>query len=123
MVPLWFWNDALTEDELIRQINDFQAHGVYGFMIHPRVGLPRDIGWMSERFLHFMHVAIYEARRRDLLIYLYDEGMYPSGSSSKQGGRFGSGAAGTLPRLPGADDRRGAVPAAGASPGDDHGAS
>ena len=84
VVPLWFWNDALTEDELVRQIDDFQAHGVYGFMIHPRVGLPRDIGWMSERFLHFMHVAIEEARRRGLLVFLYDEGMYPSGASSGQ---------------------------------------
>ena len=62
VVPLWFWNDALTEDELVRQIDDFQAHGVYGFMIHPRVGLPRAIGWMSDRFLHFMHMAIEEAR-------------------------------------------------------------
>ena len=84
VVPLWFWNDALTADDLVRQIDDFQAHGVYGFMIHPRVGLPRDIGWMSERFLHFMHVAIEEARRRGLLVYLYDEGMYPSGASSGQ---------------------------------------
>ena len=73
VVPQWFWNDVLTADELVRQIDDFQAHGVYGFMIHPRVGLPRDIGWMSDRFLHFMHVAIEEARRRDLLVYLYDE--------------------------------------------------
>ena len=84
VVPQWFWNDVLTEDELVRQIDDFQAHGVYGFMIHPRVGLPRDIGWMSDRFLHFMHVAIEEARRRDLLVYLYDEGMYPSGAASGQ---------------------------------------
>ena len=84
VVPLWFWNDALTEDELVRQIDDFQAHGVYGFMIHPRVGLPRAIGWMSDRFLHFMHVAIEEARRRGLLVFLYDEGMYPSGASSGQ---------------------------------------
>jgi len=61
-----------------------EAHGVYGFVIHPRVGLPRELGWMSERLLHFYAVAIEEARRRGMSVVLYDEGMYPSGSSSGQ---------------------------------------
>ena len=82
--PFWFWNDALNEAEIVRQIADFDAHGVYGFVIHPRVGLPRDIGWMSERMLYFMRVAVEEAKQRDMFVVLYDEGMYPSGSSSGQ---------------------------------------
>ena len=44
VMPFWFWNDALNADEIIRQIDDFQQHGVDGFVIHPRVGLPRDLG-------------------------------------------------------------------------------
>ena len=119
VVPQWFWNDVLTEDELVRQIDDFQAHGVYGFMIHPRVGLPRDIGWMSDRFLHFMHVAIEEARRRDLLVYLYDEGMYPSGASSGQVVAADPALQSRGLDYRGADRRRGAGPGAGAPPGGD----
>ncbi|MEK7992933.1 MAG: hypothetical protein AAB403_03915, partial [Planctomycetota bacterium] len=46
LCPFWFWNDALTEQEIVRQIEDFQAHGVHGFLIHPRAGLPKSIGWM-----------------------------------------------------------------------------
>ena len=84
LVPFWFWNDELNEAELLRQIADFEAHGVTGFVIHPRVGLPRSIGWLSERMLHFMRVAIEEAARRKMIVFLYDEGMYPSGSSSGQ---------------------------------------
>jgi len=84
MAPFWFWNDALDEVEIVRQIADFEAHGVYGFVIHPRVGLPRDIGWMSKRMLDFMRLAVEEARRREMFVILYDEGMYPSGSSSGQ---------------------------------------
>ncbi len=84
MAPFWFWNDALDEAEILRQITDFEARGVYGFVIHPRVGLPRDIGWMSDRMLHFMRVAVEEAQRRAMFVILYDEGMYPSGSSSGQ---------------------------------------
>jgi len=84
LLPFWFWNDNLDEQEILRQIADFEAHGVYGFVIHPRVGLPRDIGWMSERMLHFMRIAVEEAARRGMYVVLYDEGMYPSGSSSGQ---------------------------------------
>ncbi len=84
VMPFWFWNDALNEDEIVRQIADFEAHGVYGFIVHPRVGLPRDIVWMSDRMLHFVRVAVEEAERRRMSVVLYDEGMYPSGSSCGQ---------------------------------------
>jgi len=84
VMPFWFWNDDLDEREIVRQIEDMEAHGVYGFVIHPRVGLPRELGWMSERLLHYYAVAIEEARRRGMSVVLYDEGMYPSGSSSGQ---------------------------------------
>ncbi|MHC4519919.1 MAG: hypothetical protein ACYTAS_15125, partial [Planctomycetota bacterium] len=82
--PFWFWNDDLSREELARQMGDFQAHGVHAFVIHPRAGLPESIGWMSERMIEFMRFTIEEAARRDMWVILYDEGMYPSGSSSGQ---------------------------------------
>ncbi len=84
LIPFWFWNDELSGPEILRQIADFESHGVFGFVIHPRVGLPRSVGWLGERMLHFMSVAIEEAARRNMTVVLYDEGMYPSGSSSGQ---------------------------------------
>ncbi len=84
VMPFWFWNDALDEAEIRRQIGDFQDHGVQGFVIHPRVGLPRSLGWMSDALLHFFDVAIEEAARRAMRVILYDEGMYPSGASAGQ---------------------------------------
>lgn len=84
VMPFWFWNDALDEGEIVRQIDDMERHGVTGFVIHPRVGLPRELGWLSNRLLAYYHLAIEEARRRDMRVVLYDEGMYPSGSSSGQ---------------------------------------
>ncbi len=84
MCPFWFWNDALSEQEIARQIEDFQAHGVHAFLIHPRAGLPRSTGWMSSNMIDFMRFAIEQAAKRDMWVMLYDEGMYPSGSSSGQ---------------------------------------
>jgi len=84
LAPFWFWNDVLSEKEIARQLDDFKSHGVYGFVIHPRAGLPREIGWMSEPMIKFMRFAIEQAAERDMWVVLYDEGMYPSGSSSGQ---------------------------------------
>jgi len=84
LLPFWFWNDDLNPIELTRQIEDFESRGVFGFVIHPRVGLPRHLGWMSAGLLGCMHHALGEARRRDMQVILYDEGMYPSGSASGQ---------------------------------------
>jgi len=84
VMPFWFWNDTLKEEELIKQISDFEAHGVYGFVIHPRIGLPDDTWWLSPKMISAMHVAIEEAARRNMYVILYDEGMYPSGSSGGQ---------------------------------------
>jgi hypothetical protein len=84
VMPFWFWNDTLKDEEIIRQISDFEAHGVYGFVIHPRIGLPDYVKWLSPEMIHAMNVAISEASRRKMYVVLYDEGMYPSGSSSGQ---------------------------------------
>jgi hypothetical protein len=84
IMPFWFWNDTLKDEEIIRQIADFGEHGVYGFVIHPRIGLPENVKWLSAEMIHSMNVAIQEASRRKMYVILYDEGMYPSGSSSGQ---------------------------------------
>jgi hypothetical protein len=82
--PFWFWNDQLSEGEIVRQLDDFQAHGIQAFVIHPRAGLPRHLGWMSDELLRYMRFAIEEAARRGMWVILYDEAMYPSGSSAGQ---------------------------------------
>ena len=82
--PFWFWNDKLNEGEISRQLDEFQAHGVHAFVIHPRAGLPESLAWMSIRLLDYMRFAIAEAKRRNMWVILYDEGMYPSGSSAGQ---------------------------------------
>jgi len=84
LCPFWFWNDDLSKEKIARQIKDFQTHGVHAFLIHPRAGLPRSIGWMSRNMIDFMRFAIEEAAGRNMWVMLYDEGMYPSGSSSGQ---------------------------------------
>ncbi len=84
LIPFWFWNDRLTEQEIIRQMDEFIKSGVHGFVIHPRVGLPRSLAFMSDNLLGFMRFAVEEAAKRGMKVFLYDEGMYPSGSAAGQ---------------------------------------
>jgi hypothetical protein len=84
VMPFWFWNDTLKADEILRQIADFDEHGVYGFVIHPRMGLPKDMKFLSPEMLAMMKIAIEEAERRKMKVILYDEGSYPSGSCEGQ---------------------------------------
>lgn len=80
-MPFWFWNDRLSDEEIKRQMADFREHGVYGFVLHPRMGLPADMTYMGEEWLHFVQTAVEEAARTNMQVCLYDEAMYPSGSA------------------------------------------
>lgn len=80
-IPFWFWNDELTEEEILRQMDEFQERGIAGFVIHPRKGLPRTIEYLSDRYMHFVRFAVEEAAKRGMEVILYDEAMYPSGAA------------------------------------------
>lgn len=80
-MPFWFWNDDLSEEKIKEQIIEMHEKGVDGFVIHPRIGIPKEIPYMSERFLQYVKFAVKEAARLGMHVILYDEGMYPSGSA------------------------------------------
>lgn len=80
-IPFWFWNDNLEEGEIERQIHDFKSKGVMGFVIHPRIGIPKEIVYLSDRFMELVKFAVEAAASLDMKVVLYDEAMYPSGSA------------------------------------------
>jgi hypothetical protein len=80
-IPFWFWNGDLKKDEIIRQIQDFKDKGIDGFVIHPRIGIPDHITYLSDEFMELVKCAVNEAAELGMKVVLYDEGMYPSGSA------------------------------------------
>lgn len=82
--PFWFLNGDLDPEEIRRQVRDFHAHGVDGFVLHPRMGISPEIEYLSETFFERLGAAIEEASRLGMKVVLYDEGMYPSGSACGQ---------------------------------------
>ncbi len=80
-IPFWFLNDELTDDEIVRQMEDFCDKGVFGVVLHPRIGIPESIPYLSDKFMHYIKLATETAHRLGMYIVLYDEAMYPSGSA------------------------------------------
>ncbi len=80
-LPFWFWNDNLNEEEITKQIDSFYEKGVRGFVIHPRIGIPKEIEYLSDKFMEYVTCAVRKADSLKMKVVLYDEAMYPSGSA------------------------------------------
>lgn len=67
-IPFWFLNGDLTDAELRRQLADFAAHGIYGVVLHPRMGLSPDITYLGERYFAHIRTAVQTAAALDMKI-------------------------------------------------------
>ncbi|WP_343247294.1 hypothetical protein [Diplocloster hominis] len=77
--PFWAWNCSLDQELMGRQILKLKEMGMGGFHIHCRVGL--DTEYLGEEFFDDVKYCLNEAKREDLLCWLYDEDRWPSGSA------------------------------------------
>ncbi|WP_432560862.1 glycosyl hydrolase family 2 protein [Kineococcus sp. SYSU DK003] len=77
-----FWNDDLDERIVSRQLRDLAAAGFRGVTLCARIGLSREVGYLTGEFLRLVRHAVEECARLGLRVVLYDEASYPSGSAN-----------------------------------------
>ncbi len=75
--PLWVWNDMLTEEQIKSTMQDLSSQGVKQVFVHPRPGLMTP--YLSEEWFELWKLALKQAERLDMNIWIYDENSYPSG--------------------------------------------
>ncbi len=75
--PLWVWDDLLTEREIRDTMRDLAGQQVKQVFVHPRPGLMTP--YLSPDWFRLWKVALAEARRLDMNVWIYDENSYPSG--------------------------------------------
>ena len=75
--PLWVWNDLLTENQIRSTLADLNAQHVNQAFVHPRPGLATP--YLSDEWFKLWDVALDEAQKRGMKIWIYDENSYPSG--------------------------------------------
>lgn len=80
-IPFWFLNDKPDEAKLRADIISFKNQGLDAVILHPRIGLPKDMAYLSDEFFDMIGIAIDQAKKSGVKVILYDEGMYPSGSA------------------------------------------
>ena len=75
--PLWVWNDGHTEQDLRDALRALAQQGIKQAFVHPRFGLLTP--YLSEEWFKNWGIALDEARKLDMNIWIYDENSYPSG--------------------------------------------
>lgn len=77
--PFWSWNGRLEKERLRRQLQTYKQMGIGGATIHVRTGLTTP--YLGDEFMDFIKTSADEAERLGMLIWLYDEDRWPSGSA------------------------------------------
>jgi len=77
MTLWWFWNSAMPEADIRRDLDAMRSHGVRSVLIWCYKGLA--IEYLSPAWFERVRFAVDEAARRDMRVWLMDEGSYPSG--------------------------------------------
>lgn len=80
-VPFWFFNDEPDEEKIAAQLADYVEKGVNAIVLHPRIGVPKTLEYLSEDYFKAIRFIVKTAHTLGMKIVLYDEGMYPSGSA------------------------------------------
>ena len=75
--PLWVWNDRLTPEQIVSTMQDMASQHVRQVFVHPRPGLMTP--YLSDEWFDLWRVALKEAERLDMNVWIYDENSYPSG--------------------------------------------
>jgi len=75
--PLWVWNDMLTEDQIVTSLKELAEQGIKQVWVHPRPGLMTP--YLGEEWFQLWQVALDQAQKLDMNVWIYDENSYPSG--------------------------------------------
>ena len=87
--PFWKWNDDPSPARIIEQLDDMKAHGVETVCLHPMpsafrpycFGVGMNTEYLGEAFFDAVSFTCDRARERGMVLWLYDEGGWPSGTA------------------------------------------
>src|SRR3990172_7850132 len=83
-VTLWWgWDGPMTEEVIIRDLDDIKSRGITCVMIEAGYGMTAP--YLSSGWFELVKLAVEHAKQRGMHVRLVDEGKYPSGFA---GGKF-----------------------------------
>lgn len=82
ILPFWFWNGKLDEQELEWQLREYHSKGIPGIFIHGRFGLK--VPYVSDAWFEKVKYAVRKAKEIGIDAWVYDEMNWPSGTAERQ---------------------------------------
>jgi hypothetical protein len=82
ILPFWFWNGEMNEEEMEWQLKEYKDKGIPGLFIHGRFG--EKIGYLSDTWFERVKFAVAKGKEIGLDIWVYDEMNWPSGTAERQ---------------------------------------
>jgi hypothetical protein len=81
----WGWDGPMSDTVIRRDLDRIKAMGFRGVMIEAGYGMTAK--YLSPEWFAMVKIAVGEAKKRDMRVWIEDEGKYPSGFA---GGKFSS---------------------------------
>lgn len=82
ILPFWFWNGEMNEEEMEWQLREYKDKGISGLFLHGRFG--EKIGYLSEKWMERTKFAVEKAKEIGIDIWIYDEMNWPSGTANRK---------------------------------------
>ena len=57
-IPFWFFNDRPDKKRIREQLTDYVDKGVNGLVLHPRIGIPEDIPYLSGAYFQAVRYVV-----------------------------------------------------------------
>lgn len=68
-IPFWFLNGRLDKSKLKMQLEDFCDKGVNAVVLHPRLGIPSDLEYLSEKYFDIVKFIVHTAKELDTITH------------------------------------------------------
>ena len=82
ILPFWFWNGAMDEQEMEWQLKEYKSKGIPGIFNHGRFGLK--VPYVSDAWFEKVKIAVAKAREIGIDAWVYDEMNWPSGTAERK---------------------------------------
>jgi hypothetical protein len=79
----WGWEGNITRETIAANLDILKNHGLFTVSIEAGYGMP--VEYLSKGWFELVKTAVEEAKKRNMHIWIIDEGKYPSGFA---GGKF-----------------------------------
>ena len=75
-IPFWFLNDEPDVERIAMQLADYVEKGVNGIVLHPSIGVPESVPYLSERYFQAVRFIVKTASELGMKVMQQSGSLY-----------------------------------------------